>query len=82
MRLGRLWGSNDVSEEPGSFQLVIATIDKLMSIQKREGDEYAWLQEPSIVVIDEAHASITTSYTQVLEWMGRGTRSRAKSGHL
>jgi len=80
MRLGRLWGSNDVSEEPGSFQLVIATIDKLMSIQKREGDEYAWLQEPSIVVIDEAHASITTSYTQVLEWMGRGTRSRAKSG--
>lgn len=79
MRLGRLWGSNEVTEEPGSFQLVIATIDKLSVLQKRSGDEYGWLRDPSIVVIDEAHTSIATSYTQVLEWMGRGGRARDKS---
>lgn len=76
MRLGRLWASNEVGEEPGSFQLVVATIDKLHSIKTRGGSEYAWLTEPSVVVIDEAHTSIASSYTQVLEWMGRGTRGR------
>ncbi|WP_090967849.1 sacsin N-terminal ATP-binding-like domain-containing protein [Nocardioides exalbidus] len=75
MRLGRLWGSNEVPEEPGAFQLVIATVQKLSSLQKR-GEEYDWLRDPSIVVIDEAHTSIATSYTQVLDWMGRGGRGR------
>nr|WP_257957245.1 helicase-related protein [Nocardioides sp. B-3] len=63
----------------GSFQLLIATIDKLSVLQKRSGDEYGWLRDPSIVVIDEAHTSIATSYTQVLDWMGRGGRARDKS---
>ncbi len=76
MRLGRLWGDNEVPEEPGVFQLVIATIDKLDSIAKRIGDEYEWLRDPSIVVVDEAHTSIAPKYTQVLEWMGRGSRAR------
>lgn len=78
MRLGRLWGSNEVSEEPGSFQLVIATISKLSEVRKRPGYDYAWLSDPSVVVIDEAHTSIATSYTQALDWMGRG-RGRDKS---
>lgn len=76
MRLGRLWGDNEVPDEPGVFQLIIATIDKLESITKRSGDEYDWLRDPSIVVVDEAHTSIAPKYTQVLEWMGRGGRSR------
>jgi superfamily II DNA or RNA helicase len=76
MRLGRLWADNEVPEEPGVFQLIIATIDKLDSIAKRTGDEYEWLRDPSVVVIDEAHTSIAPKYTQVLEWMGRGGRAR------
>ncbi|KGN30534.1 hypothetical protein N802_06875 [Knoellia sinensis KCTC 19936] len=80
MRLGRLWGGNEVPEEPGTFQVVIATIDKLHSVQKRASDEYGWLREPSVVVIDEAHGSVSTSYTQVLEWMGRSGRGRSKEG--
>lgn len=76
MRLGRLWGANEVPEEPGTFQLVIATIDKLDVVAKRSSGEYEWLKDPSIVVIDEAHSSIAPTYTQVLEWMGRGTRGR------
>ncbi|UUZ45812.1 helicase-related protein [Janibacter limosus] len=78
MRLGRLWGSNDVTEEPGSFQLVIATVAKLNSIMKMEG-KHGWLKEPSVVVIDEAHASIAPTYTRVLEWMGRSSRKRDAS---
>lgn len=78
MRLGRLWASNEIPEEPGGFQLVIATVDKLDSIVSRGDSSYDWLRNPSVVVIDEAHASITTSYTTVLEWLGRQTRGRAK----
>lgn len=78
MRLGRLWANNEVPEEPATLQLVIATIDKLRSIVDRATDEYDWLRAPSIVVIDEAHASITSSYNAVLEWVGRAPRGRSK----
>ena len=76
MRLGRLWASNEVPEETGTFQLVVATIDKLDAIVKRESTDYDWLPDASVVVIDEAHTSIASSYTKVLDWMGRGSRGR------
>ncbi|MDO8147495.1 DEAD/DEAH box helicase family protein [Isoptericola sp. b515] len=78
MRLGRLWASNDVPEEPGAFQLVVASIDKLRSVKDRAGSSYEWLRQPSVVVVDEAHTSIASSYTQVLEWLGRGARGRSE----
>lgn len=79
MRLGRLWGTNEVSEEPGSFQLVIATTAKLLSLVEGRAEDYRWLTDPSVVVVDEAHTSTASSYTQVLEWLGRGNRGRNRS---
>lgn len=76
MRLARLWASREVDEEPGSFQLVIATIAKLRSIASKKSSDYAWLRNPSVVVIDEAHTSTASSYTEVLEWLGRSSRGR------
>ncbi|WP_150306590.1 DEAD/DEAH box helicase [Planctomonas psychrotolerans] len=82
MRLGRLWANNEVPEEPGAFQLIIATIQKLGSIVDRDASDYEWLRAPSVVVIDEAHTSIASSYTSVLEWLGRHTRGRVKDERL
>lgn len=79
MRLGRLWAANSVSEEPGMFQVVIATVQKLTSVKDQGGTAYEWLRDPSVVVIDEAHTSTATSYTQVLEWLGRAGRGRTKT---
>lgn len=76
MRLGRLWSTNEVDEEPGPFQLIVATIDKLSAIVQREDSAYVWLQTPSVVVIDEAHTSVAKSYTEVLQWLGRSARRR------
>jgi superfamily II DNA or RNA helicase len=76
LSIGRFWGSNEVSEAPASFQLVIATIDKLDSVRDRGTGDFDWLREPEVVVVDEAHGSITPSYTRVLEWLGRSSRSR------
>ncbi|MFW6773195.1 DEAD/DEAH box helicase [Nocardioides sp. CPCC 205120] len=79
MRLGRLWGTNEVPEEPGSFQLVIATIDKLGSLVSRADGEYEWLRDASVVVIDEAHGSTAPSYTRVLDWLGRAGRVKEEA---
>jgi superfamily II DNA or RNA helicase len=78
MTLGRLWGDNELTEEPDSFQLVIAGISKLHKVVTRPGDDYEWLRDPSVVVVDEAHTSITGEYTTVLEWLGRGSRGRTE----
>lgn len=77
MRLGRLWSDNEVAEEVGFFQVVIATIDKLRVVSDRPGEESEWLRDPTMVVIDEAHGSTSESYTRVLTWMGRATRGRS-----
>lgn len=76
MTIGRLWGSNEVSEVSDGFQLVVATPDKLDT--KIDNPDYDWLTEPSVVVVDEAHTSVAPSYTRVLAWLGRG-RSRKGS---
>jgi superfamily II DNA or RNA helicase len=75
MTLSRLWAQNEVAEEPSAFQVVVTTIDKLQKISLRPGTDYEWIRDPSVVVVDEAHLSVASSYTQVLEWLGRG-RSR------
>lgn len=76
MMLSRLWSNNEVVEEPSGFQLVVATIQKLEAIVQNRRGAYEWLKDPSVIVVDEAHASISPSYTRVLEWMGRTARGR------
>jgi superfamily II DNA or RNA helicase len=72
LRIGRFWASNDAGPEPEHFHLVVATPDKLLSVAKR--DEYGWLSDAAVVVVDEAHQSITPMYTDVLTWLGRARR--------
>ncbi|WP_336724696.1 sacsin N-terminal ATP-binding-like domain-containing protein [Cellulosimicrobium cellulans] len=79
MHLGRLWANNEVPEEPGAFQLVVAGADKLKAVRDRPGEAYDWLRQPSVVVVDEAHTSTAPTYTQVLEWLGRGGRGRSEA---
>lgn len=79
--LSRLWGSNEVEEEPGGTQVVIATDAKLDAILAREGDRYEWLREPTVVIVDEAHTSVAPRYTRLLDWMNRSGRTRS-GGYL
>ena len=70
MIISRFWSTNEVTEETDAFQLVVATTDKLnLAVGKTA---YAWMSEASVVVVDEAHASVAPTYTRVLEWLGRG----------
>lgn len=76
MTLGRLWGQNEVEEREG-HQVIVASIDKLHSVLKRDRRstrDYGWLVKPTMIVVDEAHRSIGGQYTQTLSALGGTTR--------
>ena len=77
LRIGRLWGPNEVPEAPGGRQVVVATADKLR--YRVDSDEYGWLSEATCVVIDEAHTATTPEYTKVLQWLDISSRGRART---
>lgn len=73
LTLSRLWGSNDANPvDDGVVHLVIATDDKLESLRRRESHE--WLTEADIVIVDEAHTSISKTYTALFSWLRRSVR--------
>lgn len=80
LAISRLWASNEADPVESGAHVVVATISKLGYCTGK--DRYSWLAAPSVVVIDEAHGSTTTSYTALLNWLelGRGRRGRALVG--
>ncbi|HEX5593595.1 MAG TPA: DEAD/DEAH box helicase [Solirubrobacterales bacterium] len=68
LTISRLWGANAVESASSGVQTVVATIQKLQNVIGSEG--YEWLAKPGAVVIDEAHGSISPSYTRLLNWIG------------
>jgi superfamily II DNA or RNA helicase len=55
----------------------VATDAKLVPGVVKSRTAYDWLKgAASCVVVDEAHTSVGTSYTQILDWQGLGLRQR------
>lgn len=67
LRINRLWGSRQATPAR-PHQVIVATIQQLQVIMAKE--EYLWLQQAACVIIDEAHRSVTSSYTDQLERLG------------
>lgn len=75
MQIARFWSSNDAEEAgAGVFQVLVCTIDKLTNAVG--SPKYDWLPHPGLIIIDEAHAAITPSYTAVLTWLGEARSMR------
>ncbi|MEV0350662.1 DEAD/DEAH box helicase family protein [Nonomuraea sp. NPDC050680] len=68
LTISRLWSGNEADPVTEGFHLVVATDAKLENVL--DTDEYAWLREAQIVIVDEAHTSISPRYTQILERLG------------
>jgi superfamily II DNA or RNA helicase len=77
LRIGRLWGGNEVPEAAGSTQVVVATADKLR--YRVDSHDYKWLSEATCVVIDEAHTATTPEYTRILQWLEISARGRTRT---
>ncbi|GAA2886406.1 hypothetical protein GCM10010524_18550 [Streptomyces mexicanus] len=68
LTISRLWSSNEVGDVVDHPHLVVATDAKL---EKCLGtDQYAWLREAALVIVDEAHTAISKRYTEVLGLLG------------
>jgi superfamily II DNA or RNA helicase len=66
LTISRLWQGNRPGPAEGPH-VVVATIQTLLG--RFECAEYAWLQRPAVVVVDEAHHGTAKSYTALLDWL-------------
>jgi len=69
LRISRLWGGqkNPPPPEHGSPVIVIASIQTLASRFSRK--DLDWLKDTGIVIIDECHHAITSSYSGLFRWL-------------
>ncbi|MDN4505085.1 DEAD/DEAH box helicase [Dietzia maris] len=75
--LSRFWANYEMEEEAGGVQVVVATWNKVL-VRAVDNEEFAWLSEAPIVIIDEAHGALHKSYTRILAWLGRDSSRREK----
>ncbi|MFI8856879.1 DEAD/DEAH box helicase [Streptomyces prasinus] len=68
LTISRLWSSNEVGNVVDHPHLVVATDAKLQRCL--DTDQYTWLREPALVIVDEAHTAISKRYTEVLGLLG------------
>ncbi|MEU8847806.1 DEAD/DEAH box helicase [Streptomyces sp. NPDC048564] len=68
LALSRLWSSNEVGDVVDHPHLVVATDAKLERCLAL--DQYAWLRQAALVIVDEAHTAISKRYTEILGQLG------------
>ena len=84
MAVSRLWGGRQAKRETTKLHLVVTTIQTLTRIANDvaagapRGIQYAWMGNPDVVIIDEAHGAVASSYTPVLKWLRRSTRDSGR----
>ncbi|MEU7114314.1 DEAD/DEAH box helicase [Streptomyces sp. NPDC046182] len=68
LTISRLWSSNEVGNVVDHPHLVIATDAKLERCLGT--DQYSWLRQAALVIVDEAHTAISKRYTEILGRLG------------
>lgn len=69
LRVVRLWGGQR-SPSPPEHDEATVVIASIQTLNSRSGrSELAWIAQAGIVVIDECHHAITSSYTDLLRWL-------------
>jgi superfamily II DNA or RNA helicase len=67
LRIVRLWGGQK-NPEPQSLDIPLVVVASIQTLNNRfSGLE--WLSSPGLVVLDECHHAITSSYTNMLRWL-------------
>ncbi len=69
LRIVRFWGGNP-TPAPAMNGQPIAVIASIQTLKSRIGKEnFGWLSNPGLVVVDECHHAIAPSYTGLLKWL-------------
>ncbi|MFE6549071.1 DEAD/DEAH box helicase [Streptomyces sp. NPDC057746] len=68
LTISRLWSTYEVGNVVDHPHLVVATDAKLERCL--DTDQYAWLRQAALVIVDEAHTAISKRYTEILSQLG------------
>ncbi|MFI2237926.1 sacsin N-terminal ATP-binding-like domain-containing protein [Streptomyces chrestomyceticus] len=68
LTISRLWSTNEVGNVVDHPHLVVATDAKLERCLGT--DQYTWLRQAALVIVDEAHTAISKRYTEILGQLG------------
>lgn len=67
--IDRFWSGNSTTPVVENPHLVVATDAQLSSSNGLKSEEYSWLRDAPLVIVDEAHVAISPEYTQLLRLM-------------
>ena len=70
LRISRMWAGQPPPEPTSERHVVVASIQTLASKLSRNSSEYDFLANFQLVVFDEAHRSIATTFTSALQELG------------
>ncbi|MEV0401940.1 DEAD/DEAH box helicase [Actinoallomurus sp. NPDC050550] len=76
LTINRLWSNREAAPAKDTAHLIVATDAKLENCLEK--DEYVWLRDAALVIVDEAHTSITPRYTRLLSLLGITHRAAAR----
>ncbi|MET7935944.1 DEAD/DEAH box helicase family protein [Streptomyces sp. NPDC005322] len=68
LRISRMWGGVAAEPVTGGPQVVVAIDDTLS--RHLDTEQYAWLREAHLVIVDEAHFAVPKTYTRILDALG------------
>ncbi|MEV8454455.1 DEAD/DEAH box helicase [Streptomyces sp. NPDC052095] len=68
LTISRLWSTNEVGDVVDHPHLVVAIDAKLERCLGT--DQYTWLRQAALVIVDEAHTAISKRYTEILGRLG------------
>ncbi|MFE3030169.1 DEAD/DEAH box helicase [Streptomyces canus] len=68
LTISRLWSTSEVGNVVDHPHLVVATDAKLERCLAT--DQYAWLRQAALVIVDEAHTAVSKRYTEILSQLG------------
>ena len=70
LRISRMWGGQPAPLPTTDRHVIVATIQTLATKIARQPDRYEFLTGFKLLVFDEAHRSVTPSFTSVMQELG------------
>ncbi len=82
LRVSKMWGGQGRPEITADPHVVVATIQTLLQRMVKRPSGYEFLQDFSLIVFDEAHQSISTSFNQVMRAIGFERRQKPDDAYV
>ena len=69
LRIVRLWGGQR-NPSPSEGEEAVVVVASIQTLNSRSGrSDLAWVAEAGIIIIDECHHAIASSYTELMRWL-------------